>query len=102
MIKDSDFAIEVTNILNKIVEIIEAEDKDNLIDVDLSDSILTIINEHGTYIINKQSAVKEIWLSSPVSGPFHFSYQAGVWQSRNGIILDKLLSDELQVKIDLK
>lgn len=100
--KDSDFAIQVTNILNKIVEIIEAEDNENLIDIDLSDNILTIINEHGTYVINKQSAVQEIWLSSPVSGPFHFSYKAGVWQSRNGAILDKLLSDELQIKIDLK
>ena len=100
--RDSDFAIQVINVLNKIVEMIEHYDNESLIDIDLSDNILTLINDQGTYVINKQSAVQEIWLSSPVSGPFHFSYQEGVWQSRNGAILDKILSDELQIKIDLK
>ena len=100
--KGSDFTEHVSNIFNKIVEIIEEHDIESLIDIDLNDSILTLINEHGTYVINKQNAVQEIWLSSPISGPFHFYYQDGIWQSRNGATLDKLLSDELQIKIDLR
>ncbi len=100
--KDSDFAINVANILNKIMEIIEDHDKDGYIDIDLSDSILTLINDQGTYVINKQSAVQEIWLSSPVSGPYHFSNNKGIWKNKNGVIFDELLSQELQIKIDLK
>lgn len=33
---------------------------------------------HGTYVLNKQPANKQIWLSSPVSGPKRYDYVAGV------------------------
>lgn len=40
-------------------------------DVNLSDGVLTVKlgNDLGTYVINKQSPNKQIWLSSPLSGP---------------------------------
>lgn len=30
----------------------------------------------GTYVINKQPPNKQIWLSSPISGPFRFDYDS--------------------------
>ena len=32
--------------------------------------VLTLnLGSHGTYVINKQAPNKQIWVSSPVSGP---------------------------------
>ena len=39
----------------------------------LADGVLTVkLNEHGTYVVNKQTPNKQIWLSSPVSGPYRY------------------------------
>ena len=38
------------------------------------------LGPHGTYVINKQSPNKQIWLSSPVSGPFRYDFQNGSWK----------------------
>lgn len=58
---------------------------------------------HGTYVINKQSPNKQIWLSSPISGPkrFDFAYadddnnEKGYWiYKHTGETLHELLDDE--------
>jgi frataxin len=42
-------------------------------DVSLASGVLNVtIPNHGTYVINKQSPNKQIWLSSPQSGPARF------------------------------
>lgn len=97
--KDSDFAKEVGRIIDKIAETIEDHDKEGLIDVDLNDSILTIGTDQGVFVINKQSAAKEIWLSSPISGPYHFALKDDYWRSRDGAELFAVISKELQIKI---
>ncbi len=39
-------------------------------DVSLASGVLTIeLPGHGTFVINKQVPNKQIWLSSPISGP---------------------------------
>lgn len=40
-------------------------------DVALSDGVLTVKlgQDKGTYVINRQTPNRQIWLSSPVSGP---------------------------------
>ncbi|CAJ0627077.1 4360_t:CDS:2 [Entrophospora sp. SA101] len=52
----------------------------------------------GTYVINKQPPNKQIWLSSPVSGPkrydYDFKYEKWFYHHENST-LDGLLSDEL-------
>lgn len=97
--KDKDFAIEVEKILHRIAETIENHDTEGKIDVDLNDGILTLVTDHGIFVINKQSAAKEIWLSSPISGPYHFAPQGGNWHSRTGAELFEVLTKELQIKI---
>ena len=43
-------------------------------DVSLASGVLTVvIPDHGTYVINKQSPNRQIWLSSPVSGPARYN-----------------------------
>ncbi|MGC0372334.1 MAG: hypothetical protein DGJ47_001046 [Rickettsiaceae bacterium] len=92
----SDFAI---NVINDIAEQIENHDPEGKLDIDVNGGILSIISNDGTYIINKQNAAKEIWLSSPISGPFHFSYTDDKWISRKGDNLFEILSNELKVTI---
>jgi len=67
MINDKDFAKEVTRIINFIVKTIEDYDRAGNIDIDINGDILNITTQSGIFILNKQSSVKEIWLSSPVS-----------------------------------
>uniref|UniRef100_A0A1I7UA41 ferroxidase n=1 Tax=Caenorhabditis tropicalis TaxID=1561998 RepID=A0A1I7UA41_9PELO len=52
----------------------------------------------GTYVINKQSPNKQIWLSSPMSGPKRYDLQEeGRWTySHDGEKLDDLLNREFR------
>ena len=67
-------------------------------EVDLEGGILNVELDDGRiYIINKHSPNRQIWLSSPLSGAHHFSFDqdAGVWAStRDAGQLINLLEDE--------
>jgi frataxin len=70
----------------------------------------------GTYVINKQPPNKQIWLSSPISGPKRYDY--AVWSEgqdskegtgncswvylRDGTTLSNLLETELGIELDEK
>lgn len=41
-------------------------------DVDFSGDVLTLSLAEGTFVLNKQSPNKQIWLSSPISGPVRY------------------------------
>ena len=49
----------------------------------------------GVWVLNKQAPNRELWLSSPISGPYHFQYdrQGTKWVSRKD---GKCLFDVLQ------
>lgn len=96
--QDSEFAIKAGIILDNIAQDIENQDPGGEIDLDLNDGILTLITEKGIFVINKQSAAREIWLSSPVSGPYHFAYTGQSWQARKGVELFDVLTKELNIK----
>lgn len=96
---DKDFAEEVTRIINFIAATIEENDIDGNIEVDINGDILNLLTKEGTFVINKQSSLKEIWLSSPVSGPYHFAYNGNNWQSKAGDDLFLVLSRDLQIEI---
>ncbi|KAI0803051.1 hypothetical protein BC629DRAFT_1283734 [Irpex lacteus] len=68
-------------------------------EVEYSSGVLTLkLGEHGTYVINKQPPNKQIWLSSPVSGPKRYDYVAkedGWIYSRDQRSLGSLLNEEL-------
>lgn len=67
-------------------------------DVVFSSGVLTIMlgGDHGTYVINKQTPNKQIWLSSPTSGPKRYDWTGQCWvYSHDGVSLHQLLSKEL-------
>lgn len=75
------------------------EDK-NILDADVDNGagIVTITTTEGTYVINKQPPNKQIWLSSPLSGPKRFDYIQGRWTSlRHGEKLYDILTKEINV-----
>lgn len=64
----------------------------------LADGVMTAkLGEYGTYVINKQTPNRQIWLSSPVSGPKRYDFVDKGWYYSHepGKSLHKLLSDEL-------
>jgi len=68
-------------------------------EVEYHSGVLTLIlGNHGTYVINKQPPNKQIWLSSPFSGPKRYDYlpTTNSWvYSRDGRALGDLLNTEL-------
>ena len=96
---EADFIKKYRAIIESLADIMEEHDTEDNLDIDLNSDILTISCESGTYVINKQSSIQEIWLSSPISGPHHFVSNEGVWKSNNGIEFFSLLSEEFGYSI---
>ncbi|KAL9453552.1 hypothetical protein AB3S75_009206 [Citrus x aurantiifolia] len=69
-------------------------------DVDYGNEVLTLkLGALGTYVLNKQTPNRQIWLSSPVSGPSRFDWETGAqgWvYRRTKANLLKLLESELE------
>ncbi|XP_005999462.1 frataxin, mitochondrial [Latimeria chalumnae] len=77
-------------------------------DVTFANGVLTIKlgGDFGTYVINKQTPNKQIWLSSPTSGPKRYDWTGRNWvYSHDGVCLHHLLAKEfssvLRTKLDL-
>lgn len=57
-----------------------------------------ILPPNGTYVVNKQPPNKQIWLSSPLSGPKRYDYVDGKWTYlRDNSTLGQLLKDETKL-----
>ncbi|XP_052873089.1 frataxin homolog, mitochondrial [Anopheles cruzii] len=88
-------------------EMVEATTALNQADVTYSDGVLTVNfgQPHGTYVINRQSPNRQIWLSSPTSGPKRYDFVpnkpavnsgSGYWLYRHdGVTLHELLQAEV-------
>lgn len=68
----------------------------------MADGVLTIkLAQFGIYVINKQTPNKQIWLSSPVSGPARYDMvisgeEVGSWVYKHtGETLHSLLDREI-------
>ena len=72
---------------------------DDRVDVELQEGILTIdMEDGGRYHINKHGPNRQIWLSSPKSGAWHFNCDApgaGWKATRDGTRLGELLRGEI-------
>lgn len=73
---EKDFAKLAEEQLISLAKIIEDNDHNSLFDVEYLDGILNIfvVATRQTYVINKHSASKKIWYSSPISRTDYFSY----------------------------
>jgi len=101
--------------IDNLVSVLEEiqEDRED-VDVEYSAGVLTLtFPPAGTYVLNKQPPNKQIWLSSPISGPKRYDYVilgegmhekegsgTGDWvYLRDGTTLTHLLRKELLVEI---
>jgi frataxin len=90
----------------------ELQDSRADIEVEYAAGVLSLsYGTVGTYVINKQPPNKQIWLSSPVSGPSRYDYVVfgdsqnekegtgrGAWMNmRDKRLLDDLLGEELGI-----
>lgn len=74
-------------------------------DVTYGDGVLTVNlgQPYGTYVINRQSPNRQIWLSSPTSGPKRYDFvpdkstvNEGCWvYKHDGVSLHELLQQEI-------
>ena len=62
------------------------------------DGVLTVKfgDLYGTYVINRQTPNKQIWLSSPTSGPKRYDFINNKWiYKHDGKSLHELLNEEI-------
>ncbi|KAF2199610.1 Frataxin [Delitschia confertaspora ATCC 74209] len=99
-----------------ITRLEQKQDKTNEVDVEYSAGVLEVsIADKGTYVLNKQPPNKQIWLSSPISGPKRFDWVVtgesmdqkeggglGDWiYLRDGTSLTELIRKELGVDLGM-
>jgi len=84
--------------LSNFADSTEAADEKGELDVDYQSGVLTItLANKKQYVINQHVPMRQIWLSSPISGAAHFDYANGSWKStRGGDDLLDLLQREFQ------
>jgi CyaY protein len=85
-------------LLSDIIEALESQDCDN-VDLEYTRDFITLNSKIGTFVINKHSISRQIWLSSPISGPYKFFYKEPKWVDKSGKILPNLLEEELNIKL---
>ncbi|KAF1809107.1 Frataxin [Eremomyces bilateralis CBS 781.70] len=98
-----------------VVRLEEMQEKQGGFEVDFSAGVMEIeIASKGTYVLNKQPPNRQIWLSSPISGPKRYDWvvkgegmhdKAGAGQGewiylRDGSSLTDLLRKEIGVAMD--
>jgi len=71
----------------------------------LQDGVLTVKfgKPHGTYVINRQTPNKQIWLSSPKSGPKRYDFVNNQWiYKHDGKTLHELLNNEIPTIVKIE
>ncbi|CAA3020413.1 frataxin, mitochondrial [Olea europaea subsp. europaea] len=89
----------IHDLLEKLEEYGDSLDIDGY-DIDYGNEVLTLkLGAAGTYVINKQTPNRQIWMSSPVSGPSRFDWdqnaQAWIYRRTKGDLM-KVLETELE------
>ncbi|PIN04315.1 Mitochondrial matrix protein frataxin, involved in Fe/S protein biosynthesis [Handroanthus impetiginosus] len=89
----------IHHLLEKLEEYGDSVEIDGY-DVDYGNEVLTLkLGSLGTYVINKQTPNRQIWMSSPVSGPSRFDWdhdaQAWIYRRTKGNLI-KVLESELE------
>eukprot|EP01025_Chloroclados_australasicus_P009994 TRINITY_DN1388_c0_g1_i1.p2 TRINITY_DN1388_c0_g1~~TRINITY_DN1388_c0_g1_i1.p2 ORF type:complete len:204 (+),score=4.94 TRINITY_DN1388_c0_g1_i1:46-612(+) len=82
-ISEGEFHKQADQVMDDLQERVEVLIDDSNIegaDVEYSQGVLTVkLGKFGTYVINKQTPNRQIWMSSPISGPFRYDCDGGRW-----------------------
>ena len=76
----------------------ETLDEDVEAEISFASGVLTLkLPPHGTWVINKQTPNRQLWWSSPLSGPKRFEFDGVLWYStKDGLNLGSSLSQEIK------
>ncbi|TID24352.1 iron donor protein CyaY [Venturia nashicola] len=115
-ITNDEYHVRADQFLESLTSKLEArQEEKGDIDVEYSAGVLTVdMGEKGTYVLNKQPPNKQIWLSSPITGPKRFDWVllsegqdmkegsgAGDWvYIKDNTSLTDLIKEELGVTVD--
>ncbi|WOG91709.1 hypothetical protein DCAR_0310959 [Daucus carota subsp. sativus] len=91
----------IHHLLEKIEDYGDSVDIDGF-DIDYGNQVLTVkFGNLGTYVLNKQTPNRQIWMSSPVSGPSRFDWdqsaQAWVYRRTKEYLFNILESELAQL-----
>lgn len=89
-----DFRKKADELFKDIVNFVDYISDDE-IDLNVTDNIIEIHYGEKIFIINKQYQIEEVWLSSPLSGPYHFKHLNNSWVNRDNINFLELIKKEL-------
>ncbi|KAF2224740.1 Frataxin-like domain-containing protein [Elsinoe ampelina] len=114
-LSDEEYATLSEQFMEQIVtKVEEVQEEREDVDVEYSAGVLSVtFPPAGTYVINKQPPNKQIWLSSPISGPKRYDWVVagegmeskegsgvGEWMYlRDGSTLSELLRKELGISV---
>jgi frataxin len=69
-------------------------------EVTYASGVLTMVMPpHGTWVLNKQSPNRQIWWSSPISGPRRYEYEDGEWVFTRDASHSMTLTQALQLEL---
>jgi len=106
---ENTFHLTADTTLNNIQDALDVLDDDNEhlnVDSTYASGVLTIgLGAAGTWVINKQTPNKQVWYSSPISGPARFEWEAGKaeWiHTRDAKPLATLFEDEIEQAVGVR
>lgn len=95
LMNESEFHRLSDDMLTRLYDALEAADESGALEAECASGVLTLQLPSGEqYIVSKHTASRQIWLSSPLSGGLHFSYD-GAWKLQDGRTLEEILTAEL-------
>lgn len=79
---ESEYSRVADDLLDSLVDTLD-DDALPFEDVEFSSGVISVVTGTGVWIINKHSASRQVWLSSPRSGPskYEFDPSSGTWRS---------------------
>lgn len=87
--------------LRELMDRIEAGPGDDY-EVDIQGGVMTIEAEDGAqFVLNKHAPNRQLWLSSPKSGAWHFAWNEAAWVSTRdkAVSLTEVLARDLGVAL---
>ena len=102
---EKDFGKFAEKTLDKLADALDSLDESGDLELEYQNGILSItLNSGKQIIVNKHAPSQQIWLSSPVSGGLHFSYDniSNQWMLADGKMLNNILSEELKTLANIE
>ena len=91
-----------TKTISDMVDLLEEKDQNSELEIEFENDVCSIKSKKGFHIINTNSYLNEIWVSSCVSGPHHFGFRGGLWLNKNNQELGKILFSEFEQILESK